>query len=500
MLDQAHEAIIVRDFQTRQITFWNPGAERLYGWSAAEAVGRNMGDLVFVDQNARDTVDEQLLHAGTWQGEHRHLSKSGKKLIVSSSVTLVREASGQPKSALIINVDITGQKNLEAQFLRAQRMESIGTLASGLAHDLNNILAPIMMSVPILRRDLPADRRDEIIDGVESCAARGAEIVKQVLTFGRGLEGEKQHLKIGPLVEEVTKIIRQTFSRDIVIESSLAPGLWPVNADATQLHQVLLNLCVNARDAMPDGGNLRLRAANLELDENYASTMPEATPGPHVLIQVSDTGTGIPPEVVERMFEPFFTTKGIGKGTGLGLSTVRGIVKNHGGFITVVSKPGKGTNFQVYLPASPKLDDASASAANTEMLEGHGELVLIVDDEEGVRNAARTALETFGYQVLLAIDGVEGLGVFAQNSDRVALLLVDLMMPVMSGRTFIRAVRRIAPNVPVVASTGLVERTQLEELKALGVSTVLNKPYRADTLLRTIHAALHPAPVAGAPA
>jgi PAS domain S-box-containing protein len=492
MLDRAHEAIIVRDLHTRRITFWNQGAERLYGWTAAEAEGIEIGDLIFADPDAPMALTEQLLQTGEWHGEHQHVSKAGKKLTVSSHVTLICDADDTPKSVLVINIDVTEQKALEARFLRAQRMESIGTLASGVAHDLNNILSPIMMSVPLLRRNISAAQRERTIAIIETSAERGAQIVRQVLTFGSGLEGEKRQMRVDVVIHELMKIMGETFPKNITLESSIEPELWQVIGDATQIHQVLLNLFVNARDAMPEGGRLRLRAANLKLDANYASMLPEATPGPYVLLEVSDTGSGIPPEIVERIFDPFFTTKGIGKGTGLGLSTVLGIVRSHGGIIHVSTQPAKGTSFDVYLPASPDQAASPADASHTPIPEGHGELVLVVDDEENVRVAAGMALETAGYNVLLAADGTEALAIFAMNSGRVAAMLTDLMMPFMDGAALIRALRTMVPALPIIASTGLGEKAQLAQLKAMGVETILHKPYGADTLLRAIHGTLHP--------
>jgi PAS domain S-box-containing protein len=496
LLDLAHEAIIVLDFHDRKVTFWNRGAGSLYGWSSKEALGRDMGELIFPDHTALEQLTLELVQKESWHGEQGHISKDGRDLVVNASATLVRDAEGRPKSVLLINFNITEQKKLEAQFLRAQRMESIGTLASGLAHDLNNILAPIMMSAPILRLDLPQQKRADIVDAIEVSAARGADIVRQVLAFGRGLETEKQPVCVGKIVEEVVKIIRQTLPRDISIETCIPAALWPVYADATQLHQVLLNLCVNARDAMPNGGKLTLRAADHELDASYASMVPGARAGPYVLLEVSDTGTGIPPEVLERMFDPFFTTKGIGKGTGLGLSTVHGIVRNHGGCITVTSQLGLGTTFHVHLPAVMDSNGKrTAEAMHATFPKGDGETVLVVDDEESVRDAARTALEAYGYTVLVGSDGADGLATFAQNTDSVALVLVDLMMPIMNGPTLIRAVRKIAPAVPVIVTTGLLQRMQHAELEALGVKTILNKPFSAEVLLRSIHKVLHPDPM-----
>ncbi len=390
--------------------------------------------------------------------------------------------------------DITERKKLEQQFLRAQRMESIGTLASGVAHDLNNILTPIMMSMAVLRMGIAEDKRASLFDTIEASAARGAQIVKQVLTFGRGLDGEKHPLQIELLLTEMEQLIRSTFPKDIMVESVIEPCLWLVLGDATQIHQVLLNLCVNARDAMPNGGTLRQSATNLDIDLSYASMMPEITPGRYVLLQVSDTGSGIPPEIVERIFDPFFTTKGVGKGTGLGLSTVHGIVKSHGGLLKVDSQSGIGTTFQIYLPAAPDQEVVADIDSLAPPTTGHGELVLVVDDEPAISNAARSVLEANGYRVLLASDGAEALSVLSQNMHDVAVVLTDVMMPVMNGMLLLRTLRKMNLNVPVIGSTGLAEKAHLDQLKELHVKAVLRKPYNAGTLLRTLHAVLHPNP------
>ncbi len=388
--------------------------------------------------------------------------------------------------------DLTERRKLEAQFLRAQRMESIGTLASGVAHDLNNILTPIMMSVAVLRMGIAENKRANLFDTIESCAERGAQIVKQVLTFGRGVEGERLPLQVGPLIQEIEQMIRSTFPKNIAVETVNEPNLWPMLGDATQLHQVLLNLCVNARDAMPDGGTLRLSAANLDIDVSYASMLPEISPGPHVLLEVSDTGSGIPPEIVDRIFDPFFTTKGVGKGTGLGLSTVHGIVKGHGGLLQVSSAPGHGTTFQIYLPAAPDQEAAVGADAVTPPPAGHGELVLVVDDEPAITNAVRTVLEAHGYRVLLAHDGAAALSEISLHMHDIAVMLTDLMMPVMDGALLVRTLRKMPLNIPVIGSTGLAEKAQLDELRSLNTEAILRKPYNAGMLLRTLDEVLHP--------
>lgn len=491
MLDLAHDAIIIRRYHDRTITYWNKGAEQLYGWSAEEAIGLRIDELIFVDPKRVELINAELLKKDEWYGENHHAAKGGKKLVVSSRATLVRDAQGEPQSVFVIHTNITEQKELEARFLRAQRMESIGTLASGVAHDLNNILSPIMMSVPLLRRELAPAVREDIISAIELSAERGAQIVKQVLTFGRGVEGERRPLQLASVIKEVGKIVYETFPRDVQIESVLPPDLWPVIGDATQLHQVMLNLCVNARDAMASGGKLRLRARNVELDDSYVSMLPGATVGPNVLLEVEDSGTGMPPDTIERIFDPFFTTKGIGQGTGLGLSTVLGIVKSHGGHIGVQSEVGVGTTFQIYLPA---VASARAAEQGSRSLEGpplgHGECVLVVDDEEHVRRSVRFALEAHGYKVLLANDGTDALASFAQNVNQVALVLTDLMMPYMDGVALIHALRRIKPGLPIIATTGLGRKRQLAELERLHIQAMLTKPYGNEVLLTSIRDAL----------
>jgi nitrogen-specific signal transduction histidine kinase/ActR/RegA family two-component response regulator len=397
-------------------------------------------------------------------------------------------------AAMNVLVDITERKKAESQLLRAQRMESIGTLAGGVAHDLNNILSPILMCVSLLKQDLPIEQRDKIIETIEMSAERGADIVKQVLAFGRGLDTRQIRLNVSHVIRDIAKIAGRTFPKDIRLEATMAPDLWPITADATQLHQVLLNLCVNARDAMPSGGSLRINAENLELDVSYASMTPGARPGRHILLTVSDTGTGIPPELIDSIFDPFFTTKPIGKGTGLGLPTVLGIVKSHGGFLQVQSEPGKGTSFKIFLPANQ--DDANGEVEEKEpepTPEGQGELILLVDDENAVRLAGRAVLEANGYRVVVAADGVEALTVCAQNAGQIRLVLTDVVMPFMDGPALVRALGRMGLNAPIIATTGDGAKGRLTELQTLGVTNILRKPYSAESLLRALHAALHPA-------
>ena len=386
--------------------------------------------------------------------------------------------------------DITERKQMEAQILHAQRVESIGTLASGIAHDLNNILAPILMVAPLLSHDMEAEEFDKYVSIVNASARRGAEIVGQVLAFGgRGLCGALRPVAVAPLVNGLVAIARGTFPKEITIEHSLVPALWQVTGDPTQIHQVLLNLFVNARDAMPHGGILRTTVSNIEIDSHCASMAPEAKPGAYVLMEVSDTGTGIPREIRERIFDPFFTTKEVGKGTGLGLSTAHGIVKSHGGFLLVESQCGLGTTFKIFLPAAPEAAEESAVLLPVDAPRGNGELILIVDDEENVRTTTEAALRTHGYRALVAQDGVEAITAFAQKSDEIAVVLTDIAMPFMDGLALVRALRKMQPNLRIIVSTGHGKKIELSELQP---DAFLKKPYILDTLLQTLHTVLSP--------
>jgi two-component system, cell cycle sensor histidine kinase and response regulator CckA len=491
LLNLASDAIIVRDLDQRLI-FWNQGAERLYGWTAEEAVGARTLDLFVSEKLQVMEAEVELLRKGVWSGQLTHKSKEGREVIVNSRWTLVRNEAGGPQSVLVIDTDITETKKLESQFLRAQRLESIGTLASGIAHDLNNILSPILMAVSILRRSLANPEDERMLNIVEGSAERGAGIVKQVLTFARGAEGERVLLQPKHLVSELSKIMAQTFPRNIDIQTNLPTDLWTVLGDATQLHQVLLNLCVNARDAMgAEGGTLTVSAENLAIDEHFASMNPGAQLGWHVALRVSDTGSGMSPETMDKIFDPFFTTKEVGKGTGLGLATVIGIVKGHGGFLTVQSEPGTGTTFSVFLPASR---DAEVAKKEEEaaVADGNGELILVVDDEAPIREALVGTLAAHGYRAYTAEDGTDALALYFQRKGEISVVLTDLAMGQMDGIALVRALRKIDPGVRVIVSSGHFQKENMAVLNSLGVKVLLEKPYTAEKLLRAVRKVLEP--------
>jgi len=489
MLNGASDAIIVRDLQDC-VLFWNKGAERLYGWSAAEALGRTTTDLFAREPDG--TAEQELLAAGEWSGQLRHKARDGRDLVLSSRSTLVRNEDGAATSVLVINTDMTETKKLESQFLRAQRLESIGTLASGIAHDLNNILSPILMSVDILRGSNKDPDTLKVLSIIESSAERGAGIVKQVLTFARGVEGERVLLQPKHLVSELGTIMAQTFPRNIDIQPNFPQELWTVSGDATQLHQVLLNLCVNARDAMPNGGTLTVSAENVEVDDHFASMNPGAQLGPHVVFRVSDTGMGMSPETMERIFDPFFTTKEVGKGTGLGLATVIGIIKSHSGFLSVQSEIGVGTTFRVFVPSSRESEASAKREVPGAVSGGKGELVLVVDDEMPIREALVRTLKNNGYDTYTAEDGTDALALYYERREEIALVITDLSMGGMDGIQLVRALRKVNPQVRVVVSSGHFQKENTTILGALGVKQFLDKPYTAAKLLRAVQTALAP--------
>lgn len=486
LLDNARDAILVRDLDDN-ILYWNKGAERIYGWRAGEVQGRNIRDFVYKANTTQyDRAKQLMLANGEWEGELRQLTKDGREIIAESRWTLVQDEAGKPKSVLVINTDITERKRIEAQFLRAQRMESIGTLASGIAHDFNNLLSPIMMSIRMLQNKFMDEDSQRLLQMLQASAERGAGLVKQVLSFARGVEGERITLQPRHLIREIVKILKDTLPKSISVDFSADDDLWAVSGDATQLHQVLMNFCVNARDAMAGGGRLSILAENVYIDDNYARMNIEARPGRYVRIKIVDTGSGMQPHIIDKIFEPFFTTKEQGKGTGLGLSTALGIVKGHGGFINVYSEVGRGTQFTIHLPAAA-VDQASQHGAGVvELPFGKDELILVVDDERAILEITKTTLETHGYRALTASDGTEAVALYAQHKDEIKVVLTDMMMPYMDGPATIRALQKLNPCVKIIASSGLTETARVAEAANGGVNKFLAKPYTAEKLLETV--------------
>ncbi len=489
LLDQAQDAIIVRSLD-HTIRFWNRGAERMYGWTSAEVLDKSIMTMLDDDPTEFTKATSAVLESGEWVGEIQQRTREGKSLTVEGRWTLLRRENGTPYAIMAINTDITTRKQLEQQFLRAQRMESIGTLAGGIAHDLNNVLAPIMMSIEVLQDSITDADGREMLELIAKSAKRGADMVAQVLSFGRGLESRRVQLHPSAVIREVLTIAGETFPKQIAITTELTNDLWPIEADPTQLHQVLLNLCVNARDAMPNGGSLTISGENTYIDELGAAMNIEAHAGPYVILRIADTGAGIAESNMDRIFDPFFTTKELGKGTGLGLATSLAIVKNHRGFIRVRSQVDRGTEFSIYLPALGAQNAVESLSTSSALPSGRGELVLVVDDEVAIREVTRHVLEAHGYRVLTAADGSEAVTVYLKHKAQVQLVLTDMMMPNMDGLTTIEVLRRMEPGIRIVGASGLGRPDPAGKNPSTALRHFLVKPFDAPTLLRTVRDAL----------
>ena len=486
LLEKAQDAIIVCDLNYHVI-FWNKGAERIYGRSIDETLGRPFNEVVLGSGPERILeIRREFERHDEHRFEERQFNKDGHSLVVESRWTLVRDDHEQPDYILVINTDVSEKRRTEEQLFRAQRLESIGTLAGGIAHDLNNILSPILMSVGMLKLRNPDAETAKWLDMIEKNTQRGSSLVQQVLTFARGLKGERVAVQVRHIVKDLIKVLAETLPKNIEVKSDVPSELPVISADPTQIHQVLMNLSINARDAMPEGGTLSIAASRVNIDDNYARMSPDAVPGEHIVIAVSDTGLGMPPDIKKQIFDPFFTTKDIGRGTGLGLSTVLTIVKSHGGFINVYSEPGKGSRFSIYFPVADAAAIEESSPTTFDELAGKGELVIVVDDEDYIRDVTKATLEKFGYRVLTAADGTEGLALFAQHGDETAAVIADVAMPYMDGPSMVRAMRKMDPKLRMIMMSGLMNENQRSEIETLGITSVLSKPFTAENLLEEL--------------
>ena len=491
VIDQTPLAIVITDLN-HQVAYCNTGALALYGLPREQLLGRTADELFTTDTMEQLRVARAAtLATGHWTGEVSVLMRTGRQFQAEFHMSLINDTAGRPRARLSIAIDLTEKKKIEAQFLRAQRLESLGMLSAGIAHDLNNVLAPVLMGAPLLRirATHPSDLR--VLDTIEKSAVRGAALVRQILSFAHGASGERTLIQVKHLLRDISSLITETFPKNIKLVEAIPNNLWPIHGNPTQLHQVLLNLCVNARDAMPQGGSLRLTAENRTMDKAAVEAHPDASLGAYLVLEVTDTGTGIGHEVLDHIWEPFFTTKGEGKGTGLGLVTVRGIATSHGGFAMVDSAVGRGTTFRVFLPAAEQSAMASPVVSNTPFhFRGQGELVLVVDDEVSIRELFTAYLSRFGYRVIAAANGIEAMSLYPSRVAEIALVVTDLGMPEMGGAELASVLTRLNPKVKMIFMSGS-DGSDAQSSSLPSTARILRKPFVGESLLSVVNEMLH---------
>lgn len=498
LLEKARDAIWLMDTKF-DITQWNAGAERIYKHAASDALERNARELLFSRQVERFNMAVALTMAqGEWQGEFRFPREQGGDLVVDCSWSLVNDAHDRPKSILCIDTDVTHRKQLEQELQRGERLESLGMLASGIAHDLNNVLSPILMSAVLLRPLARTPDDHIVLDTLETSANHGTDLVHQILLFVRGGEGQRFDVHIGRLLDGLEGFLKTVLRKKIELHLSHDPDLWLTSADATQIKQIIVNLCSNARDAMPAGGKIEIHAANVQVEAGSRHGVHGEIPaGPYVHVTVADNGAGIPPAVLDRIFDPFFTTKEMGKGTGLGLSTIAGIVRSHEGAIQVESTVGRGTTFHLYLPSVSAPPPALRAEPPETAEKGHGETVLVIDDDDGIRLVAEKILETRGYTVLVAADGESGLEIFYRGPERVKAVICDQIMPGIGGADVLKRIRNSNPEVGLILMGGLLKESTQSLFEDGSPMKQLPKPVTVEALLRSVKEAVEVSAGAG---
>ena len=489
MLDISNEAFITEDLDSR-VTYWNSGAEQMYGWTREEAVGRDIRELIYDDATHFEEAAAALSSTGRWSGELRQRSKDGRQIVVACRWQAIVDDEGRPTSYFAVNSDVTALREQQEQQNRAQRLESLGTLAGGIAHDLNNVLTPVLMSVQLLQTMDPAREQAELLDAMQSAIARGANMISQVLSFARGVEGAREAVQAAELISELGTLTLAVLPKsiDVDIDQRAVP---PMVGDATQIMQVLLNLVTNARDAMPDGGILRIAVREHVVTPSDA--VPAVLqPGRYVAITVGDSGSGMTPEVQGRIFDPFFTTKGPGNGTGLGLASSLTIARSHGGYLDVDSDVGVGSRFTLYIPAAKgaTAETSPTSRLGNEREQGREELILVIDDEASIRSVVCRTLERYGYRTMEAHNGQEAIAMLHEHGAEVRVVFTDMMMPIMGGAATAAYVLENHPGIAVVASSGHTAAEAADRAREVGVRHFLSKPFTTETLLRAIRDAV----------
>ena len=493
IFESINEVILVIDPQTHEILYANTFAENLYG-------KKLKGEKCYETLNSLDRPCEYCdmeniigLQGQPFKWEYN--SPVLKKDFLATD-RIIRWSDGRDVK-LHIAVDITERKlaeqekeNLSSQLLQAQKMEAIGTLAGGVAHDFNNLLQVVLgYSELILSEKGNRDRFRDDLTKIHQAATNGADLVQRLLTFSRKTESKPRPLNLNHRIEQVQKMLSRTIPKMIDIHLTLDRELAAINADPTQMEQILMNLAINARDAMPEGGRLIIKTENVVLDEHYCKAHPEATSGQNVSLSLTDTGKGMDSETVDHIFEPFFTTKAPGEGTGLGLATVYGIVKQHNGHVVCRSVPGEGTTFEIYFPALVSKEEPKEPIVGT-LPRGGSETILLVDDEELIRDVGSKILTKAGYKVITASNGKEAVEVYKQRKDEVSLVILDLIMPEMGGKQCLETLLEFDPSAKVIIASGYFPSEETKAVLASGAEGFINKPYNISQLLEIVSKAI----------
>ena len=491
LVENLNDAVVVFD-EDRVITMWNSAAERIYGWPAEQVVGRSAQEILGTEpeDGTPEDIMERIVSNGSWHGTLRQRTRDGRRIEVECAASYVPHLGMSEQAVAVVvcvNRDVTEHRRLQSQLVHAQKMESVGTLAGGIAHEFNNMLAGILGYASLLSRKVVDVELGGPLKIIQESALRGARLTQQLLTFARKQEVTRVLLSLNGSVETAMAFLSQIIGKSVAVELALAPGLLGVRGDPWQVEQVLVNLCLNARDSMPSGGTIRIETTNTHLPQPGGP--PDLTSGDYVCLRVSDSGSGMERSVLDRIFEPFFTTKETGAGTGLGLAVVYGIVKDHGGAVQVSSTPDEGTTFDVYLPAVTEVALSIAQEVPGELQQGDA-TVLVVDDEVVVREMASEMLQTLGYRTLVAPDGEAAVALVREHGATIGLVLMDLIMPGMDGLETFRAIEAVHPGLPVLLSSGLHGDHLVQQVLSEGARGFVGKPYDMRQLSAAVAAAI----------
>jgi len=483
LLANVYDAIIATD-QQYNISFWNSAAEKQYGWAATEVLGHPMEKFIINDYlgTSLDVVLQEISKNGSWKGEVTQNRSDGVRIPVMSTVSIVKDDSGQSIGFIAVNRDITERKRNQAKLLEAQKMDSIGNLAAGIAHDFNNVLGGVLGYADMISEETGEEKTRDRATKIVASSQRASDLVGKILAFGRGGKNIIKPVDLNSTVKEVYSLLKRSVEKTIVLEQTLQDGLYTIDGDPTQMQQILLNLCINASHAMPNGGTLSVTTENIIMRKKSCAEHPGLTPGNYVKLTVKDTGYGMTPEIQQRIFEPYFTTKKDSNlpGTGLGLAMVQGIVKNHNGHIDVWSEPSKGAVFTIFLPAGTDAHKESRSQ-KTKIRKREG-TILLVDDEEIIRDMCSSMLELIGYTPVIAKDGYEAVEAYKKIAKEAKAVILDISMPIMDGKDAYGLIKASNPDVKVLITSGHASEGKAQQILDMGANGFLQKPFTKEQL------------------